>query len=244
MLIKINRKTICLFLLSILLVASMIVLPYNKIKSALSQSADRPSWGKTIILDPGHGGVDPGAIGANHCTEKSINLNISLALRDMLVANGYTVIMTRETDISLHDEKYKKIAQIKSSDLKNRLKLMNRNSDAITVMIHQNHFTEEKYSGAQMFYGRLNEQSKSLAESFRQSFQQNLQPNNARSVKRSSKDVYVLHNAKNPIVLAECGFISNYAEAKLLCDEDYQQLVAFTLFCGIEDYQAGLSKQE
>lgn len=227
-------------MLAILFVACFIVWPYNTIKNVISQSADFTFSSNTVIIDAGHGGVDPGAIGANGSIEKDINLNIALALRDMLITNGYTVIMTRESDVALHDEKYKKIGQIKTSDLKNRLKLVNDNSDAITIMIHQNHFTEEKYNGAQMFYGRLNPQSQILAEALRQSFKGNLQPNNARQTKRSTKDVYVLHNAKSPIVLAECGFLSNYAESELLSNEEYQQKVAFTLYSGIEGYKKAL----
>ncbi|MFZ2537966.1 MAG: N-acetylmuramoyl-L-alanine amidase [Oscillospiraceae bacterium] len=240
MLIKINRKLLCVFLIAILTVACFVVLPYNTIIRVISQSADHTFSSNTVIIDAGHGGVDPGAIGANGCIEKDINLSIALCLRDMLTANGYKVIMTRDSDIALHDEKYKRIGQIKTSDLKNRLRLIDKNSDAITIMIHQNHFTAGKYNGAQMFYGRINDQSQPLAEALRQSFKENLQPNNQRETKRSSKDVYVLHNAKNPIVLAECGFISNYAEAELLCNEEYQQKVAFTIFSGIEGYKKTL----
>ncbi len=242
MLIKINRKILCLVLIAVLMVACLVVFPYNTIKNVLSQSADHRFSSNTVVIDAGHGGVDPGAIGANNCIEKDINLKIAINLRDILTASGYKVIMTRDSDIALHDEKYKRIGQIKTSDLKNRLKIIDENSDAITIMIHQNHFTVEKYNGAQMFYGRVNPKSQQLADSLRKSFKDNLQPNNERQIKRSTKDVYVLHNAKGPIVLAECGFISNYAEAEQLCNEEYQQKVAFTLFSGIEGYKKTLQE--
>ena len=240
MLIKINRKLLCCSMLAILLVACLMVSPYTTIKSALSNSGDVTFSSNTVIIDAGHGGIDPGASGINGAIEKDINLNIALTLRDMLIANGYTVIMTRDTDRSLHDDTLTKVSQIKSSDLKNRLKLVDENSDAITIMIHQNHFSEEKYHGAQMFYGRLNPQSELLAQSLSQSFKEQLQPENTREIKPSSKDVYVLHHAKSPIVLAECGFLSNYVESELLSQEDYQQKIAFTIFSGIEGYKKAL----
>lgn len=192
---------------------------------------------KLIILDPGHGGADPGAIGINDCEEKDINLKISLFLRDMLIANGYSVIMTREEDISIHDSKYKKIASQKVSDIKNRLAIMNEHPDTTVILIHQNEFGEEKYHDAQMFYGVKNENSKQLAEVLQESFKSRLQPENTRQIKRGTTSVYLLRQAQNPIVLAECGFLSNYSEAELLCDEEYQKKAAFALFCGIVEYE-------
>lgn len=244
MLIKISRKLIWILLIIIILLLVLSFLPYQKIRDTMLDSREYNLKSNTVIIDPGHGGVDPGTIGVNGSNEKDINLDIALVLKDILIANGYDVIMTRETDIALHDEKYKKVSRIKTSDLKNRLKIVNENKDAITIMIHQNSFTKEKYHGAQMFYGRNCAESKLLAEALRKSFKEQLQPDNERTIKRSTKDVYVLHNAKTPIVLAECGFLSNYSEAELLSDEEYQQKVAFTIFCGIEEYRETLLEED
>lgn len=186
-----------------------------------------------VVIDAGHGGVDPGAIGINGVKEKDINLAISLYLKDILIANGYDVIMTRETDIAIHDPQNKSISKIKTSDLKNRLRIIDNQPNAIAVSIHQNKFPQQSSRGAQMFYGRKNEQSKQLAEALQNSFSDNLQHNNKREVKQSTSSVYIIHNAKIPITLVECGFVSNYEDAKLLSSEEYQQQVAFTIFCGI-----------
>jgi len=190
-----------------------------------------------IVLDAGHGGVDPGAIGTNGALEKDINLSIALCLRDILEANGFTVVMIREEDVSVNDARYKKISQIKTSDLKNRLKTIEDYPDAIAVSIHQNHFSQEKSSGAQMFYGRKNPESEPLAQAIQASFRERLQPDNSRAVKQSTSDVYILHNASIPIVLVECGFLSNREECALLCDEEYQRQAAFAIFCGIAEYR-------
>lgn len=215
------------------LLIAVIVTVVGGIRHAVITNGGDRTYVRQVVIDPGHGGVDPGAIGVNNIKEKDINLAISLYLKDMLVANGYEVIMTRDTDVAIHDDIFKSIKKIKTSDLKNRLRIIESNPDAIAVSIHQNKFPATSPSGAQMFYGRKNEKSKILAQSIQEAFVQNIQPNNKRQVKRSTSDVYIVHNVENPIVLVECGFISNYNDANLLTNEEYQQKVAFTIFCGI-----------
>lgn len=190
----------------------------------------------TIIIDAGHGGLDGGAVGVNDAIEKDINLSIAKNLKDMLLINGFNVVMTREDDISLNDENLTKVSDMKTSDLKNRMKLFEEYPNSPVILIHQNHFTEEKYSGAQMFYGHLNDESEILAHNLQTSICSFLQPENNRQIKESTSSVYLLHNSSNPIVLAECGFLSNYNEAELLVTTEYQQKIAFAIFAGIVNY--------
>lgn len=199
---------------------------------------------RTVIIDPGHGGADPGAIGVSGTKEKDINLSIALMLRDMLLSSGYSVIMTRQEDVSIHDENKSGIAAQKVSDIKNRLKLMAEYPNSPVLLIHQNKFTAERYSGAQMFFGRKNEKSEELAKALQGSVKALLQPDNERQIKKGPSSVYLLIQAKNPIVLAECGFLSNYKEEKLLCDEEYQRKIAFALFCGMLEYMGDMQGYE
>lgn len=231
------RKSLFYFTLGAIILSIIVCFVSFNIASAVSSNAEDTKYNNTIVIDPGHGGIDPGTISKNGVYEKDINLAIALCLKDILKANGFNVIMTRETDVSIHDSQYTKISKIKSSDLKNRLKLIEKNKDGIAILIHQNHFSEEKYSGAQMFYGQKNENSKILASCLQQSIQTFVQPQNDRQIKPSTKDVYILHNATTPTVLAECGFLSNEDDTKNLCDEEYQQKIAFSIFCGIVEYQ-------
>lgn len=189
-----------------------------------------------IVIDCGHGGIDGGAVGVHGEMEKEINLEIGLVLRDLLQMNGFDVVMTREEDLSLHDPQYTKIAQQKTSDIKNRLSVIDKNPNSITVSIHQNKFSEGKYSGAQMFYGIRNPQSAVLAQSIQDAIVANLQPENQRQIKQGTKSVYLLMHAENPIVLVECGFLSNEKEAALLSTEEYQHKMAFAIYCGIVEY--------
>lgn len=190
----------------------------------------------TIIVDAGHGGFDGGAVGINDAIEKDINLSIALMLKDMLLLAGFDVVMTREDDISLNDSELTKISDKKTSDIKNRMTLIEEYSNSPVVLVHQNHFTEEKYSGAQMFYGHLNNESEKLAQTLQTTIRCYLQPENTREIKESTSSVYLLHNSSNPIVLVECGFLSNYDEAQLLITTEYQQKMAFSIFAGIVNY--------
>ena len=187
----------------------------------------------TIIIDPGHGGIDGGAVGIDGVIEKDINLAISLKLRNLLRLAGYEVIMTRETDTSIHDEGVNGVLKQKKSDMKNRLKIIKKHPEAIVLSIHQNKFEIEKYHGAQMFYGTNHPFSREIAESLQNEFASALQKDNKREIKKGTKDLFLLYKSENPIVLVECGFISNYEECKNLVSEDYQNKVAFVIYSGL-----------
>ncbi len=186
-----------------------------------------------IIIDPGHGGIDGGAVGIDGVIEKDINLAISLKLRNLLQIAGYEVIMTRERDESIHDEGVNGILNQKKSDMRNRLKLIKKNPEAVVLSIHQNKFEKEKYHGAQMFYGVNNSLSREIAESVQKEFATLLQKDNKREIKKGTKDLFLLYKSENPIILIECGFISNYEECKNLVSEDYQNKVAFVIYSGL-----------
>lgn len=144
--------------------------------------------------------------------------------------------VTRDCDKSIHDEGIEGIAAQKSSDMDNRLALFNKNTNAICISIHQNQFTDSKYSGAQMFYASTNKKSESLARSLQNSFVKFLQPENTREIKQCGKELFLCYYSENPTVMAECGFLSNPDEAALLNTEEYQNQVAFTLYSGIMNY--------
>jgi N-acetylmuramoyl-L-alanine amidase len=192
-----------------------------------------------IVLDAGHGGIDGGCTSADGVPEKGINLDILLKLRDMLEVSGYEVKVTRDSDRSIHDDGIEGIAAQKSSDMDNRLAIFNESDNAVCISIHQNQFTDPKYSGAQMFYSASNKRNEALAQSLQSSFAELLQPDNTREIKQCGKELFLCYYSENPTVMAECGFLSNPEEAALLVTEDYQQKVAFTLYAGIVQFCAG-----
>ena len=161
----------------------------------------------------------------------------------MLTASGFPVVMLRDGDYSINDDNLSTIKERKASDLRNRLKQLNSYDNSIFLSIHQNHFTESKYSGAQMFYSTKTPESKTLAESLKTSVTSLLQPENKREIKPATKSIYLLYNAEQTAVLAECGFLSNPGEASKLASEEYQQQMAFSLYCGLMDYWRQMREQ-
>ena len=191
---------------------------------------------QVIVLDAGHGGFDGGCVSVNGVAEKGINLAIMESLRDGLEIMGFNVICTRESDVSIHDKGVEGVSQQKKSDMDNRLAIFNKYNDAISVSIHQNQFTDGKYSGAQMFYSEKNSEGEKLAEIMKQQFVSLLQPDNTRETKPVGDELYLLNNTTCPSVLVECGFLSNAEEAAKLESSDYQKEVAFTIMTGIFEY--------
>ena len=171
--------------------------------------------------------------------EKGINLNILLDLRSLLEISGFEVQVTRDTDRSIHDQGIEGIANQKSSDMDNRLAILNAPENAVCVSIHQNQFTDAKYSGAQMFYSPTNSASEALAQTMQTQFRTLLQPQNAREIKCCGKELFLCWFCKHPMVMAECGFLSNPEEAALLCDEEYQHKVAMVLYSGLIEWLSG-----
>jgi len=223
----------CNLVLFFLVVFTCYAVPHIALSSAAPrQLPDRP----VVILDPGHGGVDGGASTADGVAEKGINLNISLLLRDFLRSAGVEVVMTRETDLSIHDDSATTIRKKKASDLNNRLAIARKNPTAIFISIHQNKFEQSQYHGAQIFYSKNHERSRSLAQAIDASIKRRLQPGNKRELKQGGKNLFLLWNSPLPTVLVECGFLSNPVEAQKLQTEAYQREMAFSIFCGIEAY--------
>lgn len=190
----------------------------------------------TIVLDAGHGGEDGGAVGVNRAMEKDINLAIARELEKYLKQNNFEVVMVRSTDCSVGDQSLGTVAERKRSDTKNRLRIVEETGECILISIHQNHFSEGKYSGAQVFYSGNREESAQLAEAIRQNIVASLQPGNKRENKEAEKNIYLLYNCQVPAVLVECGFLSNPQEAEKLTQESYQRDMAAAIYNGLIDY--------
>lgn len=191
-----------------------------------------------IIIDAGHGGEDGGTQSASGVIEKDLNLSIALRLREIFGFFGYDTVMTREEDRQIYDDGCTTIREKKVSDTRNRMRIIEENSDGIFISIHQNYYTDSKYSGAQTFYSVNNDKSQLLASDIQSSISGSLQKENTRKIKPIGKDVYLLHHSVIPSVMVECGFLSNKEETLKLCDEDYQTQMALTVFVGTHNYFA------
>ncbi len=192
----------------------------------------------TVIIDAGHGGEDGGAVGVDGIYEKDINLSISKKLKNFLETSGYKVIMTREEDKAIYSGEANTLREKKRSDLKNRLDIIEKNSNKHTIFIsiHQNKFPESQYFGSQIFYSKNNPLSQNLANYVKKAIVSLIQPENNREIKPSDKTIFLLHSAKIPAIIVECGFLSNREEAYRLSDEGYQGQIAFCIFCAVVNY--------
>ena len=196
-----------------------------------------PVTNKVIILDAGHGGIDPGKLSNDKLIqEKDVNLSITLKLRELLESSGAVVVLTREDDSSLYTEDGSKtIRQKYNENLKNRKKIIQESNANMFVSIHSNAFTESKYYGAQTFYPKGKEDSCELSKTIQNELKRVVDNTNNREMK-ATDDIYVLKDNEIPSVLIECGFLSNDKEAKLLNDEAYQEKIAWAIYVGIQKY--------
>ena len=192
-----------------------------------------PNETTCILIDPGHGGADGGATAADGTQEKTVNLAVSLPLRDLLTVMGYTVPMTRTEDVMIHTEG-DSLRERKVSDMRNRLAMVNQAT--LTVSIHQNKFSQPQYWGTQVFYSPQTEDSRVLADCVRTQVISLLQPDNQRELKRGTDDIYLLSHATRPMILVDCGFLSHPEESAKLKTEEYQKRLAFAVAAGILDY--------
>lgn len=184
---------------------------------------------KTVIIDPGHGGIDVGTVGIDGSLEKNINLSISLDLYDFLMVSGLNTVLTRDGDY----EMYRAGEQRTKSDLYNRMDYINSVPNSILISIHQNHFENEAEWGTQVWYSPNDEISPTLADKILQSVKKNIQPENKRENKVSDNSYYILYKAQKPSVMVECGFLSNENENKRLQDKEYQRDMAYSILVGI-----------
>lgn len=185
-----------------------------------------------VVIDAGHGGDDPGKIGINDALEKDINLKIAFLVRDYLEQNDVKVIMTRETDAGLYDAG---ASNKKVQDMKRRLAIIEEAQPRVTVSIHQNSYPEEYVHGAQVFYYNTSREGQKLAERIQAQFIKSVDPENNRKIK-ANDSYYLLKKTATPIVIVECGFLSNREEADKLCQEEYQEKTAWAICMGILRY--------
>lgn len=214
----------------LILVGIILTASYLKYATQSVQTFGLATASKIIIIDPGHGGFDPGKQGINGENEKDINLKIALKLRDYLEQSGATVVMTRTKD---EDVDGMDGVKHKSKDMLERRK-KSQGCDVL-VSIHQNSFSQPKVKGAQVFYHKSSDNGKLLATFVQKSIREYVDTTNRREIK-SSNDYYVLRTKGLPAIIVECGFLTNPEEEQKLNSEEYQDKMAWGIYLGIVKY--------
>ncbi len=186
----------------------------------------------TVVIDAGHGGFDPGKVGINQALEKNINLSVAYKLKKLLEQENITVVMTRKDENGLYK---KNDTDKKRTDMNNRIRIINGSGAAFAVSIHQNSFTQESSWGAQVFYYEASEKGKALAELLQETIKNQMKDGNHRLAKPNST-YFLLRHSNCPLVIVECGFLTNRREAELLCEDSYQDKMAEAIFRGLMSY--------
>lgn len=195
-------------------------------------AGERQPGQECIVIDPGHGGADPGKVGVNGALEKDINLQMAYILKEQLEAEGFYVILTRTSDEISGSENGD---LTKVQDLQNRIRLISEEDPLMVISIHQNSYPQESVCGAQVFYYETSEEARLLAECIQRHLILAADDGNHRQAKGNTS-YFLLKKTPVTTVIVECGFLSNWREAALLEQEDYQRLMTGAIVDGILEY--------
>jgi N-acetylmuramoyl-L-alanine amidase len=235
------RRSLSVFLLCTVLISIIGYVLHDQERTetaSLAPPGESPlfvPYGHIPVIDPGHGGFDPGTQSAGGVLEKDINLAIGLKTDLLMRFLGLKTVMTRESDEVFHDLDAVSIHDRKVSDMNNRVKLVNETENGVLLSIHQNYYDQRQYYGAQVFYhGAAN---KDFAESMQKTLRSSLDKDNTRQSKVRD-NIFLLNNVTAPAVLIECGFLSNPEEAVLLNSSGYQRKIALAITKGFLDWSA------
>lgn len=197
-----------------------------------------------VVIDPGHGGEDGGAVSSDGIAEKDLNLAVSENIADMCMLFGVPYKMTRTDDRLLYDmysERDDYTGHKKSLDLTNRLRFTAEADARVFVGIHMNKFTDTGSRGTQIYYSPNNDNSQALASVMQDYIKMHLQPENNRKIKAADSSIYLLRRLTIPSILVECGFLSNPSELLLLTDMEYRSSLACTIFVPLFEYCISMS---
>ncbi len=225
MFLVINKKFLrYIFLFCAIVLSSVMIYSVSTIVSAV------PSSLYTVVLDAGHGGIDGGSMGKSGVYERDINLSVTKKIKTLLNTLNIAVVETRTTEEGLYGVF---ASGFKQKDMKERQKIIKNSGADLVVSVHMNYFSDPSAKGAQVFYKPNSAISQTLAKKMQTLFQKNL----FYARKEPAKgDFYILTCSDKPGVLVECGYLSNPQEEALLITEEYQNKVAYQIFCGIVSF--------
>lgn len=223
----VKRDALLLFL-CLCVLAGAAQIGRDRVVSTVTDVSADPEQKRVLILDPGHGGEDGGASTASGDKESGINLDIVRRTEALMAFLGVRTELTRSEDRSMHSDDAHTIREKKVSDLKNRVSFISGFPNAMLISVHQNHFTDSRYSGAQIFFN-TGEVSRQWGESTQGVLREVLDRDNDRRAKPMPDGIYLFEHVSCPAILVECGFLSNGEEASLLMTDVYQRKIALAL---------------
>ncbi|RKQ32275.1 N-acetylmuramoyl-L-alanine amidase CwlD [Oceanobacillus halophilus] len=223
-----------IWLFGVVLLVFLIQLPLNQSKGVWNNEFSLPLSGKTIVLDPGHGGPDGGAVGKDGTLEDDIALIVSKKLKNYLQLAGADVFLTREEDKDLAAEDTKGLSRRKAEDIRKRMEFINDKKPELFLSIHLNALPSTKWRGAQSFYYPSADENKHLAKMIQAEIIRNLENTTREALVKNG--MYLLKHAEFPGALIEIGFLSNEEERNLLKQDAYQEKMAASIYQGVLRY--------
>lgn len=220
----------------LILVCLLFFAVYFSRKDGMVAAMDSPCGKPSIVIDPGHGGEDGGAVSPDGVRESGINLAVSLRMDSLLGLFGWPCVLTRTEESIEYPPAAVTVKKRKQADLERRVQLVNSQSDPVfLISIHQNKYPDEGPRGAQVLY-RDDAESIRIAGFVQGRLRESLGSDHVRSSVPVSDSIYLMRKVRCPAILVECGFLSNPEEANLLRSEAYQTRLALCMACACAEY--------
>ena len=197
---------------------------------------------RVLVLDPGHGGQDGGAVSLSGVHESVINLEIARRIDAIMGLFGEEVVMTRDSEELEYPDNANTVRKRKVSDTKRRVELVNSIENAVLISIHQNIYPGKQPFGAQVFYSDKTPEAKDLAICTQDILKRTLNPKNRRTAVKVSKDIYLMNNVEGTAIMIECGFLSNPEEDALLQTDEYRLRVSWAVSSAYLSFYGGANE--
>ena len=182
---------------------------------------------KTVVIDPGHGGLDSGVSSENGVKESDVVLLIARVLGEYLESGGFNVVLTRKNQSALIGGRF-----VKKTDMERRVEIIKKASPQLVISIHLNSFSDKRRKGMQVFFGGDNSRDFALLTQDILNQQFNL-PDAGRNFSILKADKYILNESPCPAVIIECGFLSNNEDERNLLDDTYRHRLAESIYQSI-----------
>ena len=205
-----------------------VIIPHSIPADGQTIAAEAGARRPVLILDPGHGGTDGGAVSVTGQRESAINWQITRRAYDLALFLGIDAVMTRGTEEIDYPPELASISARKKWDTRERVRIVNGIGSGVLVSIHQNCYPGSAPRGAQVLY-RDDETSRTLAQMLQRELSAAIPGTDKRTASKAGKDIYLMSHVENPAVLVESGFLSNNAEALLLESLAHQKKIAMII---------------
>ena len=227
----IKLKSILIAIAALVLTAAVTVAVVLGARAHNARAAFSPLPKKTVVIDAGHGGADPGVTGIRTGVKESdLNLKTALVLGEIFLSAGYRAVQTRTSEESTAEGAFDKTA-----DMAARREIIERADPDAVISVHMNKYEDTSRRGVQVFYST--EASRPLAESLQKHLNLTMNvPTLGKGFDPIRGDYYIADNGDTPSVIVECAFLSNPIDEALITNSDYRLRLASEIEVAVSLY--------